>query len=64
MTTNTTPKTFDLKTVEGNIAWAKTLPTKNLKEIAARQIFLSPSGGNFLQVTVAQAELILRGEVG
>lgn len=53
---------IDMNTAEGCAAWMKTLPTENLRAIAARPMFVSPTGGNVLLVTSAECELIVRGE--
>lgn len=53
---------IDMNTAEGCAAWMRTLPTENLRAIAARPVFLTASGGNVLLVTAAECELIVRGE--
>lgn len=53
---------IDLNTAEGCATWMKSLPTENLRSIAARPVFISPTGGNVLLVASAEGELIVRGE--
>lgn len=52
---------IDLNTSEGAVAWMRQLPTANLREIAAREVFYGPVS-NLLLVAAAQGELIVRGE--
>jgi hypothetical protein len=52
----------DMNTAEGMAAHMQTLPTENLRSIAARPIFLTADGGNVLLVAAAECELIIRGE--
>jgi hypothetical protein len=59
---NRNANVIDMNTAEGCAEWMKGLPTENLRSIAARPIFLSPTGGNALLVMSAEAELIVRGE--
>ena len=51
---------IDMSTSEGMAEHIKTLPTANLKDIAAREVFYGPVS-NVLLVTAAQMELIVRG---
>jgi nitrous oxide reductase accessory protein NosL len=60
--THTARKVIDMNTAEGMGAHMATLPTENLREIAAREMFLNSFGGNVLMITAAAGELILRGE--
>jgi hypothetical protein len=53
--------TLDLNTSEGMAAHVRTLPTENLRSIAAREVFYGPVS-NLLLVTACQMELIVRGE--
>ena len=55
---NARTNTIDLNTAEGCAAWAKTLPTANLREIASRPIVR----GNVHMVFAADLELFVRGE--
>lgn len=57
-----TNNVIDMNTAEGCAEWMKTLPTENLRSIAARPIFLNENGGNALLVISAECELIVRGE--
>jgi hypothetical protein len=57
----TTNQTIDMNTAEGMADWMHTLPTSNLRSLAAREVFYGPVS-NLLLVTAAQGELILRGE--
>lgn len=59
-TTTQQPITIDLNTPEGIVAHMATLPTENLRRIAAREVYLSPTGGNVGLVFAAECELILR----
>lgn len=52
------PEVMDLTTPEGAVAWMKELPTENLRQIAARPI----DEFNYLLVSAADGELIIRGE--
>lgn len=54
------PETIDLTTPEGIVDHMATLPTENLRRIAAREVYVSPTGGNIALVFAAEAELILR----
>lgn len=51
----------DMNTAEGMAAHMRTLPTENLRELAAREVFYGPVS-NLLMVTAAECELIVRGE--
>jgi hypothetical protein len=51
-------KVLDLNTAEGTIEHFRTLPTENLRNIAAREVW----AGNAMEVAVAAAILIERGE--
>ena len=53
---------IDLNTIEGLAEHMKTLPTANLRSIAARPMFINADGGNVLLIGAAECELILRGE--
>jgi hypothetical protein len=57
----TTSEYIDLNTAEGMADHIATLPTENLRSIAAREIFIGPVS-NVLLVVAAQMELIKRGE--
>lgn len=52
----------DMNTPEGLIEHLSTLPSENLRSIAARPVFLSASGGNVALVAAAEGILIVRGE--
>lgn len=54
------PETINLSTPEGIVDHMATLPTENLRRIAAREVYASPTGGNIALVFAAEAELILR----
>ena len=56
-----TEPVHDLNTSEGMAAHVRTLPTPNLRRIAARPIFVGPVS-NALLVVAAELELIVRGE--
>ena len=51
-------QTINLNTPEGVAIWIRDLPTANLKAIAARPI----DQFNYMLVTAAGMELIIRGE--
>lgn len=53
-------QTIDLETPAGVAAWVRELPDENLRAIADRPI----DQFNFLLVTAAGLELIVRGERG
>lgn len=53
------PHTIDLNTPEGIVEHMATLPTENLRRIAAREIHYGPAS-NVVLVTAAECELILR----
>lgn len=55
------PHIIDLDTAEGATEWVRQLPTANLREIAARPVFVCEAGSNLLIVCAAQGELIVRG---
>lgn len=56
-----TKNLIDMDTAEGMAQHLATLPTENLRALAAREVFYGPVS-NVLLVTSAQCELILRGE--
>lgn len=58
-TTTQQPDTIDLNTPEGIVAHLATLPTENLRRIAAREVFYGPVS-NVVLVCAAECELILR----
>lgn len=53
------PHTIDLNTPEGIVEHMATLPTENLRRIAAREVNYGPAS-NVVLVFAAEAELILR----
>lgn len=53
-------KVINLNTAEGVAQWVQSLPTENLIELAAREVFYGPVS-NVLMVTAAAMELIVRG---
>jgi hypothetical protein len=54
-------KVIDLDTPEGVCEHVKTLPSENLREIAARPLVIGPVS-NITLVMAAAMELVLRGE--
>jgi hypothetical protein len=61
MTTANAHRVINMDTPEGCAEWMASLPTDNLREIAARPVYLNSTGSNAMMVTAAAAELILRG---
>jgi hypothetical protein len=53
---------IDMGTAAGCAEWMRTLPSENLRSIAARPVFVCEAGSNALLVASAEAELIVRGE--